>query len=152
MPINGRNIYRIRSVTTTLADGVSIRAPLPVREAMYRLDRADEIAMPDSPCNPQSGKVAFSTNSESDSKCLDPSPILYTPSVTCPCPGADQVCVRPLQSERILRIRLDDGSTENGEVVLWQGDRSLVMRDVKVGREGARFLGPVMRWGTIFIE
>ena len=108
--------------------------------------------MPDSPCLSQSGKVAFSTNSDPISKCLNPNPILYTPSITCPCPGADQVCIRPLQSERILRIRLDDGSTENGEVVLWQGDRSLVMRDVKVGREGARFFGPVVTWGTIFIE
>jgi hypothetical protein len=107
--------------------------------------------MPDSPCIPQSGKVAFTIDSESNSKCLDPNPILYTLSVTCPCPG-DQICIRPIQSERILRIRLDDGSTDNGEVVLWQGDRSLVMRDVKVGREGARFFGPVVRWGTIFIE
>lgn len=139
-------------MTKTLADGVSIRAPLPVREAMYLLDRADELAMSDSPCVPRSGKIAFSAISESNGKCLDPNPILHTPSVNCPCPGADQVCIRPLQSERILRIRLDDGSTDNGEVVLWQGDRSLVMRDVKVGREGARFLGPVVRWGTIFIE
>jgi len=108
--------------------------------------------MPDSPCISQTGKVAFSANSDSTGKCLDPNPILHTPSVNCPCSGADQVCIRPLQSERILRIRLDDGSTENGEVVLWQGDRSLVIRDVKVGREGARFFGPIVRWGTIFIE
>ena len=51
-----------------------------------------------------------------------------------------------------MRIRLDDGTSEDGEVVLWQGDRSLVLRDIEVGREGARFLGPVVRWGTIFIE
>jgi len=108
--------------------------------------------MADSPCIPQSGKVAFRTSSESNIKCSDPNPILYTPSVLCPCSGANQICIRPLQSERILRIRLDDGGTENGQVVLWQGDRSLVMRDVKVGREGARFFGPIVRWGAIFIE
>jgi len=152
MLINGRNIYRAKLVMMPLAVGVSIRALLPVREAMYLPDWADVIAMPDSPCLSQFGKVAFSVKSEPNAKCLDPNPILYTTSVACPCPGADQVCVRPLPSERILRIRLDDGSTENGEVVLWQGDRPLVMRDVKVGREGARLLGPVVRWGTIFIE
>jgi hypothetical protein len=108
--------------------------------------------MSDSPCVPQSGKIAFSALSDSSGKCLDPNPILYTPSVNCPCPSVDQVCIRPLRSERILRIRLDDGSTDNGEVVLWQGDRSLVMRDIKIGREGARFFGPVVRWGTIFVE
>jgi hypothetical protein len=46
-----------------------------------------------------------------------------------------------------MQIRLD-----TGRVVLWQGDRSLVLRDIKVGNQGARFLGPVARWGTIFIE
>jgi hypothetical protein len=152
MVTRGRSIYRIMLMMMPLAGGVSIRAPLPVRETMDLPDRADEIAMPDSPCNPQSGKVAFGASSDSNAKCLDSNPILYTPSVSCTCPGADQVCIRPLQSERILRIRLDDGSTGNGQVVLWQGDRSLVMRDVKVGREGARFLGPVVRWGTIFTE
>jgi len=113
---------------------------------------ADNIALPESPCTSEPGKVTFSTFGNVGDRCLDPNPILYTPSIQCPCPNPDQICVRPLESERIMRIRLDDGASENGEVVLWQGDRSLVLRDIQVGREGARFFGPVVRWGTIFIE
>jgi hypothetical protein len=110
--------------------------------------------MPDTPDAPISGHVAFETvvvSSKFTTKCMAPYPVLYTPSVRPPCANSDDVMIRPLESERILRIRLYDG-THTGEVVLWQGDRSAVMRDMKIGREGARFLGPVVRWGTIYIE
>jgi hypothetical protein len=82
-------------------------------------------------------------------KCLNPNPILHTPTVKCPCPNALYACIRPIESERILRIRLKDGSY-NGEVVLWQGDRAAVLADIEVGRQSARFLGPVVRWAAIF--
>jgi hypothetical protein len=102
------------------------------------------------PCPTDSGKVAFNvidTSWSTNSKCLEPNPILYGPPVICPCPNPDEICVRPLQSERIMQIQFD-----TGKVVLWQGDRTLILRDIKVGKQGARFLGPVVRWGTIFIE
>lgn len=43
-------------------------------------------------------------------------------------------------------------SSYDGEVVLWQGDRRGVLQDVQVGREGARFMGPVIRWGAMFMK
>lgn len=109
--------------------------------------------LPDLPCNPTSGKIRFSVTDdyqETMTKCLHPNPILQIPSARCPCPNSKWVCIRPLDEERILRIRMKDTSYD-GEVVLWQGDRSGVLNDIEVGTQGARFAGPFVRWATMFM-
>ena len=109
-----------------------------------------------------SGKIRFETtdldpdyHSDNDQKllvkCLHPNPILQIPSTKCPCPNSKWVCIRPLDAENVLRIRMKD-SNYDGQVVLWQGDRRGVWDDVKVGRHGPRFLGSFVRWGEMFMK
>lgn len=119
------------------------------------------LALPDLPCDPASGKIRFEiTDPESvdfdepqtaRTKCLHPNPILQIPSSKCPCPNSKWVCIRPLEAENVLRIRMKDSSYE-GQVVLWQGDRRGVMEDVQIGRHGPRFLGSFVRWGAMFMK
>lgn len=114
----------------------------------------DTIALPDVPCDPISGKIRFEVahpDHEALTKCLHPNPILQIPSAKCPCPNSKWVCIRPLEAENVMRIRMKDSSYD-GEVVLWQGDRRVVLQDVKVAREGTRFMGPFVRWGDMFMK
>jgi len=118
------------------------------------MDRVMFSGLDNAPCARDSGKITFHVTDPpgmADEKCLYPNPILHIPSNPCPCPNSKWVCVRPTREERILRLRMDDG-TYDGEVLLWTGDRRAVLNDVRVGREGARAFGPVVRWTSMFFE
>ncbi|OWZ53232.1 hypothetical protein C349_04106 [Cryptococcus neoformans var. grubii Br795] len=85
-------------------------------------------------------------------RCIHPHPILDIPSKACPCPDQNWLCVRP-KATNILRIRVV-GRKE--KVVLWEGAREEVLRDVNVGVQagriwsaGTRTLGLILRYTQI---
>lgn len=67
--------------------------------------------------------------------CLDPSAILSLPRCTDRCSSSDHVCVHPSTQSQLLRITaLDPGQPAfRSKVIFYQGDKSLLWEQVKVG-------------------
>ncbi|XAO25103.1 hypothetical protein I312_103912 [Cryptococcus bacillisporus CA1280] len=109
------------------------------------------LALSPTPCNSESqkgqGAIPFRSvegrgySGEPLERCIHPHPILDIPSKACPCPDQNWVCVRPKAND-ILRMRVT-GRKER--VVLWEGARDQVLRDVNVGVEAGRFWSGGMR-------
>ncbi|WVQ75524.1 hypothetical protein IAR50_005151 [Cryptococcus sp. DSM 104548] len=127
------------------------------------VNAASFLSLPSLPCNASTkgwkeGSIPFVTNEFDDltesmkeeERCLSPHPILDIPSKGCPCPDHRWVCVRPV-SEEILRIRVRSG-WGNERVVLWNGDREVVLRDVRVGRETGRWWSGGVRASTLMFR
>ena len=67
--------------------------------------------------------------------CLDPSAILSSPRCTDKCALSDQLCVHPSAQSQLLRITaLRPGQpASSSNVIFYQGDKSLLWEQVKVG-------------------
>lgn len=113
------------------------------------------LAAPLQPCMPYSDKITFvptqSTPTFENTKCLAAHPMLNKPTVPCPCSDRNQICIKPSSAERITRIRVKKRQ-ENGNVILWTGDRRGALYSVLVGTVDPRFLGGLVRWTAMFIE
>lgn len=109
------------------------------------LPEQEFLSAPTAPCS-EHHLVGFLTGGNGDTmiRCLAPHGIMATPSTDCTC-SADEVCVRPSPAERIMRITLLSGQT-----ILWSGDRSAVLSQVRVGTKRPRVFSSLTRWVSLF--
>ncbi|KLT40459.1 hypothetical protein CC85DRAFT_287432 [Cutaneotrichosporon oleaginosum] len=120
----------------------------PMQEGGWCVPVEEFGAAPSSPCGHRH-LVAFTRVGGEEERCLAPHGVFAEPHAReCRC-GAQEVCVRLGEAEKILRIRVRKG--RRADTVLWSGDRAAVLHAVQVDTSAPRLLGSLTRWGALFL-